>query len=452
MLLEFPLTCVCARLRLPSSLSSFSFGTPAPAAGGGFSFGAPAASTPATTAAASSFGFGASTTPSFSFGAGATTAAATPAATSAPAGFSFGAPATTGAPAASAPGSSLFGAPTLTTIAAGATTAAPATTSLFGAPTTAAPGTTSLFGASTTKAPGTTSLFGTTQPAAGTTAGALGAASLSVQNITKTTRYSELPENVRAQLDELERYIQSQIQTSEHIASSPTPFAIRGIMAETSELSRKLSAAKTLLTRDTYLIDSFKRQVAQEMRHVDVATRFVDRYSAKGPLGPGGQLLQGYQLQGLQGQRGSPMGGAGRGSFYQQGMYGGGVRGGYGYANGGQSETAQYFFNLANTLEERIQQYRQAIDELERYLVSVTQQQSQFTPQMIQETLRAQNDSFLALANRIAALHDEIDSQRDAFVDYRRRYCGGGADEGSVGGGVVFEAAKKGMWKGKGGK
>ncbi|CBJ29175.1 hypothetical protein Esi_0136_0047 [Ectocarpus siliculosus] len=218
------------------------FGAPAPApAAGGFSFGA--ASTPAPAAAPGGFSFGAKasapaapgTTGLFGTAAAAPAPATTPAfgsafgATPAPAPSAFGGAfgTTTPAPAPSAFGSAFGGTP------------APAPASAFGgafgtAPAAAAPAPSSSifgFGAPAAAAPGASSVFG----APATAAAAAGAP----QGITPETRYDQLPEVVRKQIDQLAEEIKRQRGVADEV-SRTNPTDGLAVQAQIRELRRDL--------------------------------------------------------------------------------------------------------------------------------------------------------------------------------------------------------------------
>ncbi|KAJ3042468.1 Nucleoporin p58/p45 [Rhizophlyctis rosea] len=374
----------------------FSFGNPtttkpaAPAAGG-FSFGAPAS----TAAPATGSTFGAPASSGFAFPAAPTATTA-----SAPA---FGAPA-----ASAAPTNTLFGAaPTATTTAA-------ATPSLFGAPATSAPaaGTglfgstpattgTGLFGAQT-QAPTTTATtapggFGFGAGGAGTwvyervhshdltgadmksfrTAGAPAAGTTTtVAAVTWQTKFSDLPQEFQKGITTMEEMIRQAIQISDTIANdqSVAKFATN-ITKDTTQLDQELKGLSNLLKRDEYLIDQLRIEVQREQRNRDYAGRFVERIKTAG----NGKRTSNYDAY------------------------------------------ATYFEEVASDLEKRMQTYRENIEELEMTIQN-TFMQHHYSPEVLQEIMKDQNRSFLAIAGRIAGVHDAIEEQKKLFADYKRKY------------------------------
>ncbi|KAJ3013206.1 UNVERIFIED_CONTAM: Nucleoporin p58/p45 [Siphonaria sp. JEL0065] len=340
-----------------------------------FSFGAAPAGTTATPGTSSLFGQQQQPQPAGSlFG-----AAPTPAATSAATAGGFGGGGLFGStPAAATPATGgLFGQPPVTT------TTAPATTGggLFGAAATATPGAAQpttggfgLFGSATPAAAPTTnssSLFGVST-AANTAANAGATAP-----VEKTTRYGELPQNIKSELDAFETFVQKQIEMAEEIAASGFTKRINATREEFKNIELKYQGLKSLLDRDNALIQNLRGMVGKEMKTADFATRFVDSY-------------QTHRQASMQ------------------------------FNN---TDSFQYFVNLTNTLESRLQSYRQTIDDLERHLQSVSQI-TQHSPQAIAEILKQQHESFLVIAGKIAAAHDALGKQRDAFLAYRKKYFG----------------------------
>ncbi|TPX74994.1 hypothetical protein CcCBS67573_g03723 [Chytriomyces confervae] len=274
--------------------------------------------------------------------------------------------------------------------------------SLFGAPTTnsnAAPSlnTGNLFGGagasinSAVTAQNTAANAQTANPQPSATA---------PENITNTTRYGEIPLNIRQELDNFETFVQKQIDMSEDIASSGVVKKIHDTRAlyKSVELvslmftrneaypvrslmlvfrRQKYQGLKTLLDRDNALIQNLRGQVAREMKIADFATRFIDSYN----------------------------------SHRQPSV------------TFNNTDSFQYFVNLTNTLENKLQHYRQTIDDLERHLQSISQK-TQYSPQAIAEILKLQHESFLAIAGRIAVAHDSLLKQQDAYLNYRRKYFG----------------------------
>ncbi|ORX47293.1 hypothetical protein BCR36DRAFT_413643 [Piromyces finnis] len=327
----------------------------------GFTFGTTATSAPATNT------FGTTTTSVSStnlFGA---------TASSAPTTSLFG------ATASSAPSTNLFGATTSSTSTGGlfgAKTSAPSMSS-FGSTVTTTPQTanktTSGFAFGTSK-PQTTGMFGST--ATTTAAGATATQPINLQTLAPDTHYSALPDNMKLELDNLDKMIQDQIHIFESISQSTIPNAIQKVNEDTQELSQKLTSLTNILERDNYLINDLKKKVAGELRNAELATRFIDRLNNQN------------QTKDI-----------------------------YSFHDG----ISEYFENLCTGFEEKMQIYRQSIDEIEQQLLSMSQN-TQHNPQELVEILRNQHESIMYLSSKVASLNDDIDKRRQEYQSFRSKY------------------------------
>ncbi|RKO85224.1 hypothetical protein BDK51DRAFT_32496 [Blyttiomyces helicus] len=326
----------------------------------------------------------------------------------------FGAPAASapsatglfGAPATSAPGPTggLFGAPAGGFGAPPTSSAAP---SMFGAPATssAAP---SLFGATATSS-AAPSMFGATNAPAGGGFGGFGAApapTLSTAPLGASagapaaalswkTKYSEAPEGLRQKLDQIQKYIQSEISLSETISTSSTVADINRVTSEMGQLSQKLAGMNNLIERDRNFVESLKNEVSLELRNADLATRFIERF--KNSTSATQYSSPNYDPYGT------------------------------------PPAPSSYFHNLANQLEKKMALYAQSIEELETNLKNTISNTHKYTPQaantssqllVLLEILRNQDDTFLSVAGKIAMVHDAIERHRHAYKAFRKKYLG----------------------------
>jgi len=352
----------------------------------GFKFGSSTSTTPTT----GLFGSTATSKPSTGFSFGSTT-------TSAPSTGLFGATASSapstglfGATATSTPTTSLFGAKTSapSTGLFGATSTSTPTTSLFGAKTSAP--STGLFNSVVTTTPSTglfsttnskpttgfSGLFGANKTATKTAPGTTTNQPITLQTLAPDTHYSALPDTMKIELDNLDKMIQDQIHIFESISQSAIPSAIQKVSEDTQELSHKLTSLTNILERDNYLINDLKKKVASELRNAELATRFIDRLSNQN------QTKDIY-------------------SFHE-----------------GISE---YFETLCTKFEEKMQIYKQSIDEIEQQLLSMSQN-TQHNPQELVEILRNQHESIMYLSSKVASLNDDIDKRRQEYQSFRSKY------------------------------
>ncbi|KAF8935305.1 Nucleoporin p58/p45 [Haplosporangium gracile] len=317
---------------------------------------------PATSAPANPFG---------GFGA-ASTAASAPATSAAPTISPFAGFGTTPASAAVTTASSLYPSLTLSTAA----TSAAAAPSLFAtAPSTLSTG--SLFGGSTSTAASTalTNAASKNPLTASTLSTAPAAVALTPDTIAGSTKYTELPADAKTTLDQFHTFLQGQIHLSATLTARPSEFLDK-ISKDTTELSKRLETLNDALERDTKMIGALQDQVVQEFKQADSAGRIIEAYAN---------------------------------TSHANFLY------------AGNNSAGQYFTERCLNFEEQLRQYRSTIEEIERHLASYGSRNPQ-VPYALTEVLRNQHEGLLAIAGRVAALHDEIKDREKAYLMFRRKY------------------------------
>jgi len=181
---------------------------------------------------------------------------------------------------------------------------------------------------------------------------------------------------MKLELDNLDKMIQDQIHIFESISQSTIPSAIQKVNEDTQELSQKLTSLTNILERDNYLINDLKKKVASELRNAELATRFIDRLNNQN------QTKDIYSLH---------------------------------------DGISEYFETLCTGFEEKMQIYRQSIDEIEQQLLSMSQN-TQHNPQELVEILRNQHESIMYLSSKVASLNDDIDKRRQEYQSFRSKY------------------------------
>jgi heme oxygenase len=74
----------------------------------------------------------------------------------------------------------------------------------------------------------------------------------------------------------------------------------------------------------------------------------------------------------------------------------------------GASENWQFFVNTVNNLEQKTQNYSQAIQSIEEAIGSLDKE-SGFSPELLSEIMTGQKRMYLSLAGRVAELHEEVE-------------------------------------------
>ncbi|KAI8916320.1 hypothetical protein EDD86DRAFT_268357 [Gorgonomyces haynaldii] len=260
----------------------------------------------------------------------------------------------------------------------------PSTTNLFGQPAT-----TGLFG-QTTQAPATSlfgqqpsnNLFGQTQPTTNLfgqqpTGGMFGQTA-QIQpvppSINLNAKYSDLSADEQKKIDEIDAYIQSQVQLCESLNN--TDNGLEQVKEEANQVVTKLQSLQNYLTRDSFMIDHIKNQINQEARHFDLASRYIEAKKQ------GTNTVQ---------YKGAP------------------------------DQYLVYFLSFAKDLEQKMQTCRQTIDELDSNMRALLSR-PKLTPKTLETILRSQHSAFLTVAAKVALIHDKMEQERKQFLEYREKF------------------------------
>ncbi|KAG9068927.1 Nucleoporin p58/p45 [Linnemannia hyalina] len=300
----------------------------------------------------------------------------------------FGAASTASAPAAAAltvspfagfgtmPAAASAAATTTSSLYPSLTTSAAAPNSLFAtAPATLSTG--SLFGSSTSTAASTalTNAASKNPLTTSTLSTAPAAVALTPDTIAGSTKYTELPADAKSTLDQFHTFLQGQIHLSATLTARPSE-SLDKISKDTAELSKRLETLNDALERDTKMIGALQDQVVQEFKQADSAGRVIEAYAN---------------------------------TSHANFLY------------AGNNSAGQYFTERCLDFEEQLRQYRSTIEEIERHLASYGARNPQ-VPYALTEVLRNQHEGLLAIAGRVAALHDEIKDREKAYLMFRRKY------------------------------
>eukprot|EP01087_Luapelamoeba_hula_P005001 TRINITY_DN1507_c0_g1_i1.p1 TRINITY_DN1507_c0_g1~~TRINITY_DN1507_c0_g1_i1.p1 ORF type:complete len:438 (-),score=110.18 TRINITY_DN1507_c0_g1_i1:87-1400(-) len=287
----------------------------------------------------------------------------------------FSTPATTTPSLFATPGAgttATTGAPSLFSLTPAATTTpafsltTPATTTTTA--TTAAPSLFSLTPAATTSSTTTAPVGTLFQTTPGTPAAS---ANQVPGQVDWNTLYDNLPAQWKADIAKLVDHTAKEQAKAEEIDQRSTEH----IDKITRELETAVAKANTLtntLDNDQRTIKEFRSLVSEELKNAELAARDLERLSATG----GGLNLH-YALP------------------------------------------SRYFMKLAESFETRLMQYKRATDEVEQFLASASINK-QFSPQMLQETMRHQHELFMSVASQIAVVHEHTSLLREKYIEYRQ--------------------------------
>lgn len=343
----------------------------------------------------SGFNFGSSTPSTSSFGFGTSTPASAPsfgtvsAPVSQPSGFGFG--------ASTSAATSSFGAPL-------SLTQQPSSGFNFGSSSTNVQQPSSGFGFGSNSL-NTKTGFGQASSGFGQapviqTAGGLFNRSTQPQmqqpQITLDTKYSDLPEALKNKINEIEKYIHSQITINEELnARRNISQRLDSISKDITILRQQVTGLDNLLQRDKIVLEELRQNVNKELKNSDLIQRFLERDPNTRQVGNGSVPVGSISIDGQNNFL--------RGSSVKYDSY------------------LHYFVELATSLENRMTHYLTRIEELEASISSRTTGNQNPTQSLV-EALKAQDDGLVALSIKVAHLGELVEKDSSAYNDFRNQY------------------------------
>ncbi|KTW32475.1 uncharacterized protein T551_00565 [Pneumocystis jirovecii RU7] len=187
----------------------------------------------------------------------------------------------------------------------------------------------------------------------------------SPQTISRTSRYSDFPKEGKAFLDEMNQYITTQTQISDHLLSRTSYIneLIDSVPRDVEEVSKRLDQAATALTSDISQLMSLKTTVEKDYNSAKLSKNAVDS---------------------------TPMP--------------------YIDSSHTKDSILAYFEDTSNEIEKKINNYAKTIDDIGKNLGYLEKDHSEEkgNPEALLNTLKAEYDFFLALSNNAAEVHDKI--------------------------------------------
>lgn len=174
-------------------------------------------------------------------------------------------------------------------------------------------------------------------------------------------KYSQLPQQLKDKVNQVEKFIKSQIQIQEELQGTTIDRHI-----DSKVLENKISVASLSVEKDFHNICKLNSRVNKELRNSDLISRYLS-------LG---------------------------GKTNQEGFF-------------------NYFTVLTKELEARIVDLKNKLEELEMCLKS---SKSLGSPLVIQETIIRQNEVLCSMANLVSNVHDQISKGKRDFLDFCKKY------------------------------
>jgi len=206
------------------------------------------------------------------------------------------------------------------------------------------------------------------------------AAPLGQPLFTKSTKFNDLPDNIKKTFEDINTHIQGRVQISKDLKQRQVgEEATKG-----QDLIRKVHKdfinTITVLRNDVLNTRDLKAKVDQSAQDTIVAVHIIDGF--RNPQQHGAHLRN--------------------------------------HAN----FPLEFFMRITDQMRRRLQSYKETIEQIERKLTSAAQQAQYTTPQAISATLEAQNVSFVALANKIAVLDADLQKLKALYTQLWRAKTG----------------------------
>ncbi|KAI5892883.1 uncharacterized protein SCHCODRAFT_02627385 [Schizophyllum commune H4-8] len=187
---------------------------------------------------------------------------------------------------------------------------------------------------------------------------------------TKSTRFNDLPDNLKRVFEQIDSHIQSQVQISKDLQQRKMgEEAVKGQQAIRS-VHKDLVNAMATINRDLQQAKDLWHKSEQATQDLITGMNIVN--GAKNPQAYGAHLkdFAGFPLE--------------------------------------------YFIRITKEMKVRLEWYKTTLEQAERKLSSQANQ-AQITPQFITTSLQAQNSAFLALAAKTATLDAELKKIKDLY-------------------------------------
>ncbi|KAL5525678.1 hypothetical protein ACEPAG_7014 [Sanghuangporus baumii] len=207
---------------------------------------------------------------------------------------------------------------------------------------------------------------------------------------TKTTKFNDLPEDVRKQFEQIDAHIQGRVQISTELKQHKLGDEPQKGAEQIRIVHKDLVNSINKLRSDIAAMRELRARMDQAVQDTIAATRIIDAFKAS----QSGQSAQSQQTVWLKNYAGFPL---------------------------------EFFARVTEQLKERLQWFNNTLEQIERKLVSEANHVS-ITPQSVTSTLQAQHASFVALAAKTAALDGELQKLKHTYRTLWRARTGSARD------------------------
>uniref|UniRef100_T1IU06 Nucleoporin p58/p45 n=1 Tax=Strigamia maritima TaxID=126957 RepID=T1IU06_STRMM len=193
----------------------------------------------------------------------------------------------------------------------------------------------------------------------------------SVGKSDKAVKEVTVPSEVLTTVEIVKKYVKDQKNIREEISRiSSKP--LYNVQKETESLKHLLSVVSNGIQRNAAIVEKLKHETAQELKNAEIAQRTRET------------------PPGLQYENTAP---------------------------------TEYFQNLVAVFENRMQLYRQKIEQMERHLTGLSQCAA-LTPQELTLAMKRIHETFVALAAQLQIIHEAVKTQKEQYLNYRKVFYG----------------------------
>jgi uncharacterized small protein (DUF1192 family) len=193
-----------------------------------------------------------------------------------------------------------------------------------------------------------------------------------------STKFADLPDEAKRRLVTLEELLRKQEALRDKIREHLKGQAGEKEVLDVETLRQRLAMLSSELEREVSGVQSLREHVRKELKFAEEAARQAQA-DPRNPRVP-------YALQ------------------------------------SSTQLPSRYDWYKIGEFQERMQQLRAQVDDLDRHVASLMQDASRPSQRSVQDVLRSQHEAVIAVAARVSRLHAQADALRDHFRSFRLRY------------------------------
>jgi len=208
----------------------------------------------------------------------------------------------------------------------------------------------------------------------GAAAAASTTATVAEKDITFQTQFDALPASVQKGLFDIQVYIQKQEALSEDIAQQTSSLTSR-VAAKCEDASEKLAMLRDVIRREQLRADEVNGKVRKQHQVADAQERLLQRLGQPAHLKPALPATL----------------------------------------------PSTYFYDLSNSFQQRMQLYKDQIEEIEQFLSSSTgpSRSGVHDASILAEVVQNQSDSFIAISAKVAEVHEALNTLKNLILQLR---------------------------------